>query len=99
MLARAREGATTGEVNREWNGITTKAWAQIARDMTEGALADDQPVAVYPGSPTISHFDLLETARRVFGWQTETVWSSRRFWKAATPTVMLPSIEEQLRQF
>lgn len=95
LLARAREGDTYGEHGRQWNGITAKAWAHVAADIIDGRLTG----TVLPGSPTISHFDLLETARRIFGWQTRTLDAHLRRWDATSPNLMLPSIEEQLRAY
>ena len=95
MLARAREGDTTGEVHREWNGITTKWWARIAGQIIAGRYMS----IVVPGSPTISHFDLLETARRTFGWTTKTRPASDQHWQATPPSVLLPPIGEQLDEY
>lgn len=95
MLARAREGDTVGSVNREWNGVSTKWWARIAREIIEGRYTS----TVMPGSPTISHFDLLETARRTFGWRTVTKPERLRRWLASPPSVMLPPIAEQLAEY
>jgi dTDP-4-dehydrorhamnose reductase len=95
ILARAREGDTHGSVNREWNGITTKWWARIAREIIEGRYTS----TVVPGSPTIKHFDLLEIARRTFGWTTKTLVDRSHHWHASKPSVMLPPIEEQLAEY
>ena len=95
MLRRAREGDTEGSVGRQWNGITTKWWARIAREVIEGRYEG----TVMPGSPTITHFDLLETARRVFGWKTVTRPEHTRKWLATPPSVLLPPIEEQLDEY
>jgi len=95
VLARAREGDTEGSTGREWNGITTKWWARIAREIIEGRYTS----TVMPGSPTISHFDMLETARRVFGWQTATRPEHLRRWLAPPPSLMTPPLAEQLRAY
>lgn len=95
MLARARKGDTLGEHGREWNGITARAWADIAADIIDGKLTG----TVLPGSPTISHYELLETARRVFGWQTRTTPGYLRKWMAGKPNLEMPPIEEQLRAY
>lgn len=95
VLARARERDTVGETRRQWNGITARWWARIARDIIEGRYTS----TVIPGSPTVSHFDMLETARRTFGWKTVTLPSRRAYWQATPPNVPLPSIEEQLAEY
>ena len=95
VLARARAGDTTGSTGREWNGITAKWWARIAHEIIDGRYTS----TVIPGSPTISHFDMLETARRVFDWPTITRPEHLRRWLATPPTVMLPPIEEQLGEY
>jgi len=95
LLARAREGDTPGSVGREWNGITTKWWARLARDIIEGRYTS----TIIPGSPTISHFDLLETARRVFEWPTVTKPERLHRWLATPPNVPCPPIEEQLAEY
>lgn len=95
MLGRASLGDTPGELHREWNGITARTWARIARDVVEEEAAG----VIVPGSPTITHYDLLETARRVFGWPTRTLPSRTRWWLAEPPTLMTPPIEEQLREY
>ena len=95
MLARAREADTVGDVNREWNGITTKWWARIAGEVIAGRYSG----LVTPGSPTISHFDLLETARRTFGWQTVTRVGSPRPWTASPADPLLPPLGEQLAEY
>lgn len=93
-LARAREQDTFGSPTREWNGITARSWARLAEEVVEGRLSG----AIVPGSPTISHFDMLETARRVFGWTTRTK-EARGMWFAPRPRIMLPHIEDQLREY
>jgi len=95
MLARARDGDTVGELGREWNGITTKWWARVAGEIIAGRYTS----TVMPGSPTVTHFDLLETARRLFGWKTVTKVGRLRRWEASPPNVMLPPIEEQLGEY
>jgi dTDP-4-dehydrorhamnose reductase len=95
LLARARDRDTYGESFRQWNGITAKSWARLTVDIMEGRLTG----TVIPGSPTISHFDLLETARAVFGWKTRTVKQRTRVWYATPPSVLLPPIETQLREY
>ena len=95
MLARARAHDTYGEVHREWNGITAKAWADVAALVIEGRLTG----TVIPGSPTISHHELLETARSIFGWTTRTFASRTRTWTAGEPNLMLPPIDVQLREY
>lgn len=95
MLARARLGDTIGETAREWNGITAKAWAEVAALIMEGRLTG----LVVPGSPTITHYDLLETARRIFGWRTRTVRTEGRHWWAEVPTFPMPPIEVQLAEY
>jgi dTDP-4-dehydrorhamnose reductase len=95
LLARAREGDTTGLTQRQWNGITARWWARIARDVMAGRYTS----IVTPGSPTISHFDMLETARRTFGWTTRTLPSPTPRWQATPPSVLLPSIAEQLAEY
>lgn len=95
MLARAREADTVGDLNREWNGITTKWWARVAGDIIAGRYQR----LVTPGSPTIRHFDLLETARRTFGWTTVTRVGSARPWTASPARPLLPPISEQLAEY
>ena len=93
MLARAREGDTVGELYREWNGITARAWAAVAADIIELGWTG----TIIPGSPTVSHYELLETAREVFGWKTRTIPSKTRIWRAGAPNLMLAPIDVQLR--
>lgn len=95
LLARARDGDTVGETRREWNGITARAWAGVADVVMQGRVTG----TVIPGSPTITHHELLRTAREVFGWQTRTLESSTRLWRAVQPNLMLPHIEDQLREY
>lgn len=95
LLARAREGDTYGEVYREWNGITARAWASIAERIVDGHLAG----LVIPGSPIISHYELQETARHLFGWSTRTIHSTFTRWTAPRPTLPMPSIAEQLGEY
>jgi len=94
-LARARKQDTYGQPQREWNGITAKAWADVAADV----IAGHHGLLVIPGSPTITHYGLLQTARRVFGWHTRTLTETTSDWTAAAPTLLLPPIEEQLRAY
>lgn len=95
LLARARKSDTVGEHGREWNGITARAWAGVAKDITEERLTG----IVMPGSPTITHHDLLYTARKVFGWETRTIPTWNTKWLAVKPTLMLPPIADQLREY
>lgn len=96
MLARAREDDTHGDSAREWNGITAKTWANLAADVMAGTVA----TPLHPGSPTISHQCLLETARRVFRWPTLTLpVRGDRPWKTYQPNLICPPIEDQLREY
>lgn len=98
MLARAHESDTTGQTRRQWNGITAKWWARIAHDVIRERY---EPFTwlIIPGSPTISHFDLLETARRTFRWTTRTVPAHGWYWLADEPDILLPPIAEQLAEY
>jgi dTDP-4-dehydrorhamnose reductase len=96
LLARARKSDTYGEPHRQWNGVTAKTWARLARAIVDTDQGDG---LIVPGSPTISHYDLLETARRVFGWPTKTYPMTVRFWTAETPTLVCPPIADQLAEY
>jgi hypothetical protein len=95
MLARARGMDTVGEHGREWNGITARTWAKVAEDIIDGKLTG----TVLPGSPTITHHDLLWTARKVFGWKTRTIPTWHTKWQAVKPNLMLPPIADQLAEY
>lgn len=96
LLARARERDTEGETLRQWNGITAKAWADLAARIIEGKLGG----LVVPGSPTITHYGLLELARNLFGWWGTVIQPvPGRAWRAPTPTLEMPPIETQLAAY
>jgi len=42
---------------------------------------------------------LLETARRVFGWDTTTIPSRTRTWRAAKPSLLMLPLEQQLQDY
>lgn len=95
MLRRCRERDTVGQVKREWNGITARMWAWLAQEVVEGRRSG----LIVPGSPTISHYELQETARQMFGWPTRTIEGDDVVWKATWPRLLLPPIETQLRSY
>jgi hypothetical protein len=95
MLARAAVKDTVGQVWREWNGITARAWADIAGSVIAGNLSG----TITPGTPTITHHDLLVLARTIFGWPTRTLTALGPRWAAPVPSLMLAPIEEQLRAY
>ncbi len=95
LLARARKSDTEGDYLRQWNGITAKTWAEVAA----GVMADAYSTPLLPGSPTTTHYELQETARRLFGWDTRTIPTTERRWLAVPPNLMLPPIGEQLAAY
>lgn len=95
MLLRAKQADTYGERYRQWNGVTAKTWARIAADVVGGKYTG----TLMPGSPTISHYELLDTARRIFDWPTKTIESKLRTWHAAPPNLMTPPIDVQLGEY
>lgn len=95
MLARCREQDTDGSTEREWNGVTARTWARLAREVIRGKLA----TPLLPGSPTISHHALQETARAVFGWTTRTRPVRGPRWTTYRPTLMLTPIADQLAEY
>lgn len=97
LLARAAASTRfTGYTNHSWNGITTRSWAAIALQIIHGDLTD----TIQPASPVVTKYELLATAARVFGWQAhiEPAAAIDVVDRTLVPTVLLPSIEDQLAE-
>jgi dTDP-4-dehydrorhamnose reductase len=95
LLARAAASVRfTGYANHLWNGITTANWTAVALRIIEGELAG----IVQPASPTVTKYELLCIAARVFAWPTriERVDATEPVDRTLAPTVSFPPIEAQL---
>jgi dTDP-4-dehydrorhamnose reductase len=97
LLARAAASERfTGYTNHLWNGITTASWVAIALRIVGGELQG----MIQPASPTVTKYELLATAARLFAWRTriEAGEAPEPADRSLVPTVTLPPIEAQLAE-